>query len=122
MAFRVNSESFKPSSYDADLTMNGTAQAVALADGVTKVRFLNGGATTEDIRVAFGTSAAAAQAALTMTTDGAPERATTGYRIKTAADGYNPDVILGVPAGSTHYAVANAADSDTQTVSVTQGN
>lgn len=117
----VTEGGFKPSAYDADLTMNGTAQAVALATGVSRLRVVNRGATTEDIRVAFGASEAAAQAALTMTTNGAPERATTGFWIGSAADGFDADAVLGVPATATHYAVANGTDSDTQVVSVTQG-
>jgi hypothetical protein len=119
-------KSFIPSSYDADLTMNGTAQSGALASGVSRgqgvVQFCNLGATTEAIRVAFGTSAADAESNLNFTTDGAPERATTGYYIPAIADaGSGACVVLGVPVEATHYAVGNAVDSDTQTVTVCQG-
>ena len=117
-------DGFKPSQYDADLTMNGTAQAVALASGVSlgdgRIHVVNRGATTEAIRIAFGTSAANAQSNLNMTTDGAPERATTGFYLPSIADS-DGWIILGVPALATHYAVANAVDSDTQVVSITQG-
>ena len=109
---------FTPSSYDADLTMDGTAQSVALATGVTKVYFGNLGATTEAIRVAFGTSALDAEGNLNI----AAAAATTGHYIPAAADGgANAWQILGVPAQATHYAVANAVAADTQVVTVTQG-
>jgi hypothetical protein len=113
-------EGFKPSQYDADLTMNGTAQAVALASGVSlgdgRIHVVNRGATTEAIRVAFGTSAANAQANLNISA----AAATTGYYIPAIADGIG-EAVLGVPALATHYAVANAVAADTQVVSITQG-
>jgi hypothetical protein len=116
---------FTPSDYDTDLTMDGTAQGVALASGVKlgggKIHVANRGATTEAIRIAFGTSEVNAESNLNMTTDGAPEHATTGYYLEAVADGPG-SVVLRVPATATHYAVANAVDSDTQVVSVTQGN
>ena len=111
---------FTPSQYDADLTMDGTAQSVALATGTTKLRIVNTGATTEDIRIVFGASASAAETNLTMTTDGAPEHATTGMLIQPEADGVGT-VVIGVPSDATHYAVANAVASDTQVVNITQG-
>lgn len=118
---KTGANPFVPSSYDVDLTMNGTAQGVALATGVKngggKIRIVNRGATTEAIRVAFGTSEANAEANLAISA----AAATTGYWIGTAADGHKAEVILGVPADATHYAVANAVASDTQVVSVTQG-
>ena len=109
--------SFIPSQYDADLTMDGTAQSVALATGTTKLRVVNKGATTEDIRIAFGTSSANAEANLTI----AAAAATTGMLIVPPVDGGSPFEILGVPANATHYAVANAVASDTQVVNLTQG-
>lgn len=109
---------FIPSSYDTDLTMDGTAQGVAIATGATKIQFANRGATTEAIRVAFGTSELDAEGNLNI----AAAAATTGYYIPAAADGGSQSVIvLGIPAAATHYAVANAVAADTQTVSVTQG-
>ena len=107
---------FVPSSYDADLTMNGSAQGVALATGATKIRVQNRGVTTEAIRVAFGTSELNAEANLTYTT-----AAATGFWIGAAVDGFDSAVVLGVPADATHYAVGNAVASDVQVVSVTQG-
>ena len=111
---------FKPSSYDANLTMDGTAQSVALASGVSlgagRIHVANTGATTEAIRVAFGTSAANAEANLNI----AAGAATTGYYIAAIADGIG-EAILGVPELATHYAVANAVASDTQVVAITQG-
>lgn len=114
-------DGFKPSQYDADLTMDGTAQAVELASGVKlgdgRIHVANNSVTsTEAIRVAFGTSAANAQANLNI----AAGAATTGYRIPSTADGIG-EAILGVPANATHYAVANAVAADVQVVSVTQG-
>lgn len=109
---------FTPSSYDSTLTMDGTAQSVALVGGARKLHVANLGATTEAIRVAFGTSAANAEANLTISTGAA----TTGFYISAAADNAaNSAVILGIPALATHYAVANAVAADTQTVAVTQG-
>ena len=115
-------DGFKPSQYDADLTMNGTAQSVALATSVSlgsgRVRVVNLGATTEAIRFAFGTSAANAEANLTHVTN----LATTGLYIPSNVDAPGAGiVILGVPALATHYAVENAVAADVQVVSVTQG-
>lgn len=114
-------EAFKPSSYDADLTMDGTGQAIALASGVKlgegRVRVVNQGVTTEAIRVAFGTSSANAIANLGI----AGALAVTGLWIGAAADGFDADIILAVPRTATHLAVANAVVSDTQVVNFTQG-
>jgi len=115
-------DGFKPSQYDAALTMDGTAQSVALATGVKlgagRVYFANQGATTEPVMVAFGTSAANAEANLNI----AAAAATTGHYIPAAADaGSQSAQTLGVPALATHYAVANAVAADTQVVTVTQG-
>jgi hypothetical protein len=109
---------FVPSTYAADLTMDGTAQSVALATGVTKLYVVNRGATTEAIRVAFGTSASDAEGNLNISA----AAATTGYFIPAAADAGAASVItLGVPTTATHFAVANAVAADTQAVAVTQG-
>lgn len=107
---------FTPIQDDPDLTMDGTAQSVELADNVTRVFFINRGVLDEDIRIAFGTSAAAAEAALTISS----AAATTGHYIPSPMNGYG-SVVLGVPSESTHYAVANAVTSNTQLVSITQG-
>ena len=109
---------FIPSQYDTNLTMDGSAQSVVLATGVTKVYFANQGAVTEAIRVAFGTSAANAEANLNI----AGGLATTGHYIPAAANaGSQSAQTLGVPTLATHYAVANAVAADTLVVSVTQG-
>ena len=108
---------FTPSNYETDFTMDGTAQSDALAEGVKKLQVVNKGATTEDVRVAFGTSSANAEANLNITTGAA----TQGFWIGAAADGYDADVIIGVPRSATHYALANGTAADTQTVSVAQG-
>ena len=109
-----------PSSYDGDLTMNGTAQGVALASGVSLgngyIYVVNRGATTEAIRIAFGTSELDAEGNLTIATGAA----TTGHYLPSIADS-DGWVILGVPALATHYAIANAVASDVQVVSITQG-
>lgn len=114
-------DGFAPSAYDTDLTMDGTAQSVALATGVKlgagRIRVTNRGATTEAIRVTFGTSGANAESNLNI----AAAAATTGVYVGAAADFHNPVVILGVPVLATHYAVANAVAADTQVVSVEQG-
>ncbi len=109
-------DGFSPSQYDADLTMDGTAQSVALATGVGKVKVVNRGATTEAIRFAFGTSALNAESNLNI----AAAEATTGDYIPSIADGEPADPYK-VPALATHYAVANAVALDVQVVSITQG-
>jgi len=114
---KVGNVGFKPSNYDADLTMDATGEAAALASGVKNIYVVNRGATTEAVRVAFGTSSANALANLTIVTNAA----TTGYYIGAAADGFKPEAVIGVPANATHYAVGPAVAGDAQTVSVTQG-
>lgn len=109
---------FVPSTYSADLTMDGTAQSGAIATGAKKIQFCNLGATTEAIRVAFGTSASEAEGNLNI----AAAAATTGYYIPAAADAGSQSVaVLGVPPSATYYAVANAVAADTQKVTVNQG-
>jgi hypothetical protein len=109
---------FTPNAYDADLTMDGTAQSLALKNDTTVVDIYNHGATTEDIRVAFGASAAAAETNLTIATGAA----TTGYIIPPEGDNIEHcRMRLGVPSGSTHVAVANAVATDVQVVSIAQG-
>jgi hypothetical protein len=110
------------SSYDADLTMDATGEALALATGVKlgagAVQIANRGATTEGIRVAFGTSESDALSNLNMTGNAA----TTGYYMPAAADGGSQSVVvLGVPALATHVAAGPATAGDTQSVSVSQG-
>lgn len=108
-------DSFTPSSYDADLTMDGTAQSVALVSGARRLTIVNRGVTTEAIRVVFGTSASNAEANLTI----AGSLATTGFYWPAIAD--LPEMLrIGVPDGMTHYAIANAVSGDTQLVSVNQ--
>lgn len=116
-------DGFAPAQDDIqDLTMDGTAQVVTLPTGCKlgagKVRVYNQGATTEDIRIAFGTSSANAEANLTIS--GA--RATTGIVIDPYADvGILCLQEFRVPANATHLAVANATAADTQAVQVIPG-
>lgn len=117
-AANVVDRGFTPLQYDADLTMDGTGQAVALHADARSIQVYNQGATTEDIRVTFGASSAAAITALGISGG----LAVTGFYMPAAAD----DVTMGsfkfgVPAGATHYAIANATVSDTQVVTITQG-
>lgn len=115
-------DGFKPSQYDADLTMDATGEALALASGVSlgagRVYVVNRGVTTEDLRVAFGTSEANALANLTI----AAGAATTGIYLPSNVDipgaGH---ILLGVPANATHVAAGPATAGDTQAVSITQG-
>ena len=112
------SGTFIPSIYSANLTMDGTAQGIALTADMTKVQFVNLGVTTEAIRVAFGTSELDAEANLTIVA----AAATTGYYIPASHEGgYQYVVVLGVPEDATHYAVANDVAADTQLVDVNQG-
>jgi hypothetical protein len=115
-------DGFKPSQYDADLTMSATGTAVALASGVSlgdgRIHIVNQGVTTEAIRVAFGTSSANALDNLTIVAGAA----TTGYYMPSNVDVPAGGIAtLGVPALATHYAVAPAVAGDVQVVSVTQG-
>jgi len=115
-------DGFKPSTYSADLTMDATGEALALATGVKlgagRVQVANLGATTEAVRVAFGTSAVDALDNLTILAGAA----TTGFYIGAAADlGSQSIQILGVPALATHIGVGPAVASDVQDVAVTQG-
>ena len=113
-------DGFKPSQDSiSDLTMDGTAQAVALASGTNRIVIWNQGATTETIRYAFGTSSANASANLTI----AAAAATTGIKVPAYADFgvlcmTQP---IGVPALATHIAIANAVAADTQAVQLIQG-
>ena len=110
---------FTPSQdFISDLTMNGTAQAIALDSATSGVTVWNQGATTEDIRYAFGTSAANAQAGLTHVTN----RATTGVIVPAYSDyAQLCFVTVKVPSNATHIAVENAVASDTQAVQLVQG-
>jgi len=117
-------EGFAPAQDDIqDLTMDGTAQVIALSAGVKlgagKVVIFNQGATTESIRYAFGTSSANAAANLTISA----AAATTGILVPAYAD-YGllcrTDPIR-IPALATHLAVANAVAADTQAVQVIPG-
>lgn len=110
-------ETFRPSVYAADLTMNGTAQVVAIATGATKLRVSNRGATGKAIRLAFGTSSSEAAANLAVVA----AAATTGTYIAAPADGFQGSHIIGIPALATHFAVANAVAADVQVVSIEQG-
>lgn len=109
-------DGFIPKTYSLDLVMNGTGLATALTLVGGRIRVVNRGATTEDIKIAFGASSALAITALGI----AGSRALTGLFIPAHTQGL-ATAILGVPEGATHYAVANATASDTQTVSITQG-
>lgn len=119
-AAKVNSSDFTPSSYDADLTMDGTAQSGAIATGAIKLQFCNLGVTAEPIRVAFGATAVEAEDNLNI----AAGAATTGYYIPALADaGAGACVILGIATAALggFYAVANAIAADTQVVAINQG-
>lgn len=109
---------FTPADLSDNLTMDGTAQVIALSADTTKLQITNLGATTEAIRVAFGASSAEATANLTISTGAA----TTGYYIPAIADaGAGAVREPGVPSDATHVAIANAVAADTQTVLVVQG-
>ena len=109
---------FVPSIYGAIVAMNQTAQSEALATGTEKVQIANLGTTTQDLRIAFGESASAAEANLTHSTN----HATTGYYMLAAAEGGSQSIaILGVPSSATHIAYENATACDTQNIFVNKG-
>lgn len=115
-------DGFTPSSYDANLTMDATGEALALSTGVKlgggRVQVANLGATTEAIRVVFGTSEVNALANLTI----GAGAATTGVYVPASAEGGSQSIIiLGVPIPATHVAAGPAVAADTQDVAITQG-
>jgi len=112
-------DAFKPSQdYISDLTMDGTAQAIAIATGASRITIFNQGVTTESIRYAFGTSQANAEANLTI----AAAAATTGIIIQPYADFSDLCYqLIGIPSLATHVAIANNVASDTQAVQIVQG-
>lgn len=114
---RFGVEAFRPSSYQTDLTMDGTGQPVALATGASKVRISNKGATTQAIRLAFGIDAADAVNNLNIVAGAA----TTGVFIGSPADGYPGSEMIGAPADATYFAVANAVIAGTPVISLEQG-
>ena len=121
-AQRVNTIGFTPSAYSADLTMDATGEALALATGVKKgagqVYIVNNGATTEAIRVVFGTSETDALSNLTIVAGAA----TTGVYLPSNVDVPGGGIaLLGVPGTATYVAVGPAVAGDTQTVAITQG-
>lgn len=116
----VSDTGFKPSQdLISDLTMNGTAQTVALSSSTRRVVIWNQGATGEVVRYAFGTSQANAEANLTISA----AAATTGIKIPAFA---NFGVMcntgpIGKPTLATHIAVANAVATHVQLVQIIQG-
>ena len=104
----------------AQYTMDGTAQGGAVVGGANQLHIFNSGATTEAILVAFGTTQALADAALTLTTDGSPESATTGDLYIPAFADVAEVRKVPVPEGALFYSMANAVDSDTNVVIVSQ--
>ena len=109
---------FTPSIYGARVAMDDSAQSEALATGTTKVQVINLGTTTQDLYVAFGESASAAEANLTHSTN----HATTGHYMLAAAEGGAQSIqVFGVATNMTHIAYENATASDTQDVIVNQG-
>ena len=117
----VANNDFTPSQYATKLTMDGTAQVVALATGTTKLFIVRTGTTTQDTLVAPGTSSANAETNLGLTGGPPTTHATTGeIYIPSPADGYG-SVVIGVAEDTTHVAVANATSGDAHVVWVMQG-
>lgn len=107
-----------PGTYSADLTMDADGESLALADGTKKVYIVNQGVTTEDLRVAFGTTAADAITNLAIVA----AAATTGYYLPSNVDVPNAGIVtLGVPSGANFIACAPGTAGDTQAVSIVQG-
>lgn len=100
--------------------MDGTSQGAAVVDGANALHVYNAGATTEAVLVAFGTTQVIADTALTLTSDGAPEHATTGYAYVPAFADVGKVQKIPIPEGALFYALANAVDSDTNLVVVSQ--
>ena len=109
--------SFTLSSYsDTALTMDDTAQGVALATGATKIQVTNTGATGLTCQLAFGTTELDAEGNLNIAGGGS----TTGALILPAVDGAG-SYVFGVPALATHYAIANTDTGETPVVYIAQG-
>lgn len=112
-----NSSVLTLSSYsDTALTMNDTAQGVALATGATKLQVTNTGATGLTCQLAFGTSELDAEGNLNIAGGGS----TTGALILPAVDGAG-SYVFGIPVGSTHYAIANTDTGEAPVVYIAQG-
>jgi hypothetical protein len=109
--------SFTPSIYGTPVTITaGLASVGALASGVSRVKFINDG--VGDVKIAFGTDAADAEANLTISGG----VATTGEPLDDiAAWGAAGILTLNVPAAATHYAICNGTAAETPTVTVNQG-
>lgn len=113
---------FVPSSYDAnlDVTVAGTPVSMSLPTGVSRgagrIHVTNLGATSENMRLAFGTSIANAENNLTVSGG----IGTTGMTIVPVVDGGQPQEI-GVPVNAVAVAVVNAVASDTPEMAVVSG-
>jgi len=112
-------DGFNPSiEYSANLnvTVAGTEVSAALVTGAVRVQIANIGASTENMRFAFGTSDANAKANLNETGG----IGTTGILVIPVVDGGQPQ-ILRIPALATHVATVNAVASDTPELTLVQG-
>jgi len=117
-----HSYQFAPSSYTGKVTSVNAGTTFAIASGAKKLLLQSAESTgVEEFAVlAFGTSAADAQANLTIVTNAS----TTGLLVRSAdstAGGVAPDLIVDIPSNATHAALGNYTAGANQVVMVTQG-
>lgn len=109
---------FRPSDISLEVAMDGTAQTLDIPAGSNLLWVYNAGATSELIRLEFGTDATDAGNKLNIGSG----VATTGMRIPPEGD--NPYLclqVIGIPANAGSVAVCNAALGDTNTVQLIVG-
>jgi len=119
-------DGFKPSSYTGRISSDEDGTTFAIATGAQRLllQSLEVTGIEEYAILAFGTSAADAQANLGLTGTTPNIIANAGVIIKSGdstAGGAAPDLIVGIPANATHAAIGNGVAGLVQVVMVTQG-
>ena|SRR3989304_1962048 len=121
----VTEGGFKPSSYTGKISSSEDGTTFAIATGARKLMLqsldMAAAGTAEYAVLAFGTSAADAQANLTITGTTPNKIATTGAVIGSSTKVGEPALILGIPANATHCAVGNGVAATAAQLMVTQG-
>jgi len=121
----VTTAGFKPSSYTGKISSSEDGTTFAIATGATKLMLqsldMAVAGTAEYAVVAFGTSAADAQANLTITGTTPNKIATTGAVVGSSTKVGEPPLILGIPANATHCAIGNGIAATVVQLMITQG-
>src|SRR3990167_1165827 len=121
----VSTVEYKISSYTGKISSAEDGTTFAIATGARKLMLqsldMAVAGTAEYAVIAFGTSAADAQANLTITGTTPNKIATTGAVIGSSTKVGEPPLILGIPANATHVAVGNGIAATVVQLMVTQG-